>query len=419
MRKLLRVAPRRGHAPEVAAVDVAGVGGVEERASVGGERDVFRDAIAGGEFGRRGRAARGRHRVVAPPPVRFGLEDDVVTRPGHRAHLAVDLVVRRVVPHLGRLAGAGVADPDREVVAARETRLGHAIGQVVRARFAQLRPRAKGQSRPADEGDPGAVGRPGRAGIPVHGRSQIGDARAVGVVDADVAVISAVAHEGELAGVGRPDRGALAAEYAEERPVGFGRHDARVDRRAVDRAVFRVRNPLPVRRQGNIPGFYDAPGLAARRARRPHRALGAARVAGRVGDPPLPVRGVAAQEDHGGAVVGDAQRGQVASVVVFVAGKANRVEIGGRRRVDVAASLLVLDPGDSVSVVGRDQLDRVAGAEHVLDREALGLRGRGGERGEGEDGEEHGTARHGGSPAFGCVGRQWPPGYADTDTMPP
>ena len=299
----------------------------------------------------------------------------MVARPDHRAHLAVDLVVGGVVPHLARLASQHVADPDREVVAAREARLGHAVGQVVRARLAQVGPRPEGQPGSPDEGDPRAVGRPGRAGVAVHGRSQVGDAGIVGVVDADEAVIFAVAHEGDFARVGGPGRAALAPEHAEERPFGLGRDHARVHRRAVDRPVLRVRDPFAVGRQRHVPRLDDAPGFAARRAHRPHRALGPAGVAGRVRDPPLAVRGVAAQKDQGGAVVGDAQVRQVAPVVVLVAREPHGLEPGRRRRVDVAAPLLVLDPRDPVGILRRDQLDWVAGTEDILDREALGLRG--------------------------------------------
>ena len=295
-------------------------------------------------------------------------------------------------------------------MAARKTRLGHAVGQVVRIRPAQLGPRAEGQSGSADEGDSRAVGRPGRARVAVHRRSQVGDARVGGVVNADEAVIAAVAHESEPAGVGRPDRAALAAEDAEERPVGFDRHHPWVDRCPVDRAVLRVGDPFAVRRQRHVPGLDDAPGLATRRADRPHRALGATRVAGRVRDPAFPVGRVTAQKDQRGAVVRDAQVREIAPVVVLVAREPRRLEVRRRSRVDVAPPLLVFDPGDPVGRLRRDELDGVAGTEHILDREALGLRGQGSERrkgeggeggsGERENGKKGGTALHGCTPAF-------------------
>ena len=81
---------------------------------------------------------------------------------------------------------------------------------------------------------------------------------------------------------------------------------------------------------------------------------------------------MAPQEHHRGAVVGDPQGGQVASVVVAEARQPDGPEVGGHRGVDVAAPLLVLDPRDPVGGFGGHQLDGIARAEDILDREPLG-----------------------------------------------
>ena len=49
--ELPRLAPRRGHAPQVAAIDIPRVGGVEESAAIRRQRDVLRDAVSRGKFG--------------------------------------------------------------------------------------------------------------------------------------------------------------------------------------------------------------------------------------------------------------------------------------------------------------------------------------------------------------------------------
>ena len=51
VRELPRLAPCRGHAPQVAAVDVPRVGGVEESAAIRRQRDILRDAVSRGKFG--------------------------------------------------------------------------------------------------------------------------------------------------------------------------------------------------------------------------------------------------------------------------------------------------------------------------------------------------------------------------------
>ena len=56
--ELPRVTPRRGHAPQVAAVDIPRVGRVEERAAIRRKRDVLRDAIARRELRRGWRVRR-------------------------------------------------------------------------------------------------------------------------------------------------------------------------------------------------------------------------------------------------------------------------------------------------------------------------------------------------------------------------
>ena len=403
--ELPRPPARRGHPPQVAPVDVARVGGVEEGAPVRRERDVLGDAVAGRELDRVAHAPGRRDRVVTAPSVGLGLEDDVVPGPDDLAHLAVDAVARRALPHLRRLPRARVAHPDGEVVAAGEAGLGHpggpdVVSLALPGGAAPLRPRAEGQPGPADEGDPGPVRRPGGAGVAVDRRAQVCDAGTLGVVDADEAVVLAVAHERQPTRVRRPGRVALAAEHAEERPLRVAGRDPGVHRRPVDVAIALPGDPLAVGGKRHVPGLRHPPGLAARGAHRPGGPLGAPGIAGRVCDPPLPVGGVSAQEHQRRAVIRDAQVGQVAPVIVLEACETHRREVRRGGRVHVALPLLVLDPGDAVGRPGRHQLHRIPGAEHVLDREALRLDGQGAERGEGRESkqsecrEQQSSARH-------------------------
>src|SRR5690606_26378230 len=60
---------------------------------------------------------------------------------------------------------------------------------------------------------------------------------------------------------------------------------------------------------------------------------------------------------------------EVDSVVRLSGGDANALEVGGGRRVDVAASELVLDPRDAVRARGSRECGRERGRQHLLDRE--------------------------------------------------
>src|SRR6185312_7060160 len=60
------------------------------------------------------------------PLLRLHLEHDVIPLPGDRVDSVEQLLVLRVVPELLRVAGLHVGDPERQVVAADEERVGQA-----------------------------------------------------------------------------------------------------------------------------------------------------------------------------------------------------------------------------------------------------------------------------------------------------
>jgi len=131
---------------------------------------------------------------------------------------------------------------------------------------------------------------------------------------------------------------------------------------------------MAVRGEDRIAPFHHPPGFPACGAHRPYSPLGPHGVAVGVCHPPLAVGCMPSDKDDHVSIVGDADRGEVVSVVVGPVREFHRLEAGSHRCVDVPSASLHRDPGDAVHVLGRNHLRRVRRAQDVLEGKVLGLR---------------------------------------------
>ena len=289
MRDLRRRPARRRHLPDVAALDVADVRRVEQRLAVARERGRLHRAVAGRQLDGRRRCCRRRlHRVLAHPFLRLELEDhaigvgpldrvDVRERPCRLARCARILLPSPVAaigrprttacsrrgtsrgssPGCSRDAAVGVsaaaaaptAPPHRrrlDRAAPRPCAAAYAgPGRIAEPPVAVVRLLAERRAGPANERDPLAVARPRGARVadrrPAPGTSAV----RVHVVDADEAVIDAIADERDLRPVGRPARVAVPSPRPD---VGLLARPSRVvaplrDPCSIDRSVLREQRP--------------------------------------------------------------------------------------------------------------------------------------------------------------------------------
>ncbi len=123
-------------------------------------------------------------------------------------------------------------------------------------------------ARPPDESNPLGVGRPGRARIAVHGRRHVDDLAGGGLVDADEAMVLAVADKGDLPAVGRPDLAGVGPPGPEERLRaglldGGRRRSNRRDKRSVDLAILDIKRHSSARREDGVGSCRQPEGTAS------------------------------------------------------------------------------------------------------------------------------------------------------------
>ncbi len=239
-----------------------------------------------------------------------------------------------------------------------------------------------------DEGDALAVGRPGRAAVVIDAGRQERHPPRANVVDADQRVVDAVADEGELRSVRRPDRSAIATPGLDERlgvannlscpscpscPSGRSRPSCPrcpscPNRVGVNLPVFRKQHPATVRGESRCRSFAEFPAGSTRCPCRPDCPLSPRRIRGGVRDPAVAIRLCAADEYGDGAVVRHTDVAQLDPVVFRNVGHTHRRERRRGRGVHVAQPVLVRGPGDPLGLLCRDHFGRRAGPQELLDR---------------------------------------------------
>ena len=300
-RDLPRRSARRGHRPDVAALDVVRVRAVVQRLPVRRERHgrgVLDQPVRRRELHRRRVRACDLDRVVAVPLVvgNDGLEDRALASPANGVDRGEHALVRLAVPELAERAGGQIVRVHRERVAALEGRrvesgrarsrsgvsaattattasspataatsaepaatAGHTAApeRLRRGRAARvpdpaaalLRLQPERCSRPAQECDLLTIRRPRRASIAVHARSDVAHLARLHVVQTDERMVLAHAHERDLRAIGRPARLAVASpEFDERNAAGVHPRWRGLLRRprAVDLVVLHVQDPFAV-----------------------------------------------------------------------------------------------------------------------------------------------------------------------------
>ena len=174
----------------MAAIDVSLVGAEDKIGTIGTDGRVFDFEVAGSEQGCC--AAGGGDGIEMLPAVEFGWEDDVVAGCPEQLLVCCERMKDAAlsfgcVPDFVAGSGCGICDIDRPGLTG-------AMGSGT----------ASSAAGGADEGNLAAIGRPLGVAIGQGGWVNVGNGLAGDGVDADEAMITAVAGEGDVPSIGRP-----------------------------------------------------------------------------------------------------------------------------------------------------------------------------------------------------------------------
>src|SRR3989442_4181042 len=291
-------------------------------------------------------------------------------------------------------APAGPPPPLLPAIAARD--IGDANGPRLRRSPRRERHDAYG-GRDADVRDPLSIGAPDRLVVRVHTGIEVAERLGRNVIDADEAVVVAVADERELRALRRPA----------QRARGTARVDELLGRSRIaqcgppDLALTDEGDPIALGRDRRSVTLADLPRGPAGHGARPYRLLDACRHAGRVGVFAAVVRAAPTHVDDRLGVRGPLHSGDLLTVVFGVGRDLTPAIVGGRRDPDVPSAARIEHPGEHAARRGRDELVREGCAHQLLQGDGWllteeGHGGHGGHGGSEHDRQDRGEAQFAG-----------------------